>query len=568
VIQVDFAGIIQAIIIIVVVLILARPVGGYLVSVYFKERSRFDTLFGPFERALFRILGVNPTENMSVTRYILNLLLLNGLMALVVLVILQHQASLPLNPTGAPNMAIDQAFNTATSFITNTNWQSYAGETQLSYLSQMVCITFLMFTSAATGLAAGAAFIRGFASRDKRPGFRQIVGMGNFYSDFVRSITRVLIPLALIVSLILVAQGVPQTLSGPVAYKTVEGVSATLYRGPVASLESIKHLGTNGGGFFAQNSAFPYENPNPVTNVVEIISMLLLPISLIYAFGVLVGNTREAWVLIGAILAIFIVLLSIGLAAEASNPALSSLAVNQSTGNLEGKEVRFGVSGSMMFTVTTASTGTGSVNSMLDSYTALGGLVPLSLLMLNSPFGGEGSGLLNILIYVILAVFIAGLMVGRAPQYLGRKIESKEVKLTLLAFLVHPILILGGAAAGVIFAASAMGNPGFHGFTEMLYAFSSAAANNGSAFAGLNANTPFLNYSLGITMLLGRYIIFPLMLLVSNSFMQKKITPYDVGTFRTDKWIFGLILIGVIVILGALTFFPVLVLGPLGEALL
>jgi K+-transporting ATPase ATPase A chain len=568
VVQVDFAGIVQAVIIIVLLLLLARPVGGYLVAVYFKERSRFDTLFGPIERALFRMLGVDPTENMSVTRYILNLLLLNAIMAVVVLVILLHQASLPLNPNGAPNMAIDQAFNTASSFITNTNWQSYVGETQLSYLSQMICITFLMFTSAATGLAAGAAFIRGFASRDKRPGFRQITGMGNFYSDFVRSLTRVLIPLAFIVSIILVAQGVPQTLSGPLSYKTAEGVNETLYRGPVASLESIKHLGTNGGGYYGQNSAFPFENPTVVTNAVEIISMLLLPISLIYAFGVLVGNTREAWVLIGAILIIFMVMLSIGLAAEASNPGLSGLAVNQSAGNMEGKELRFGVGSSMLFTVTTASTGTGSVNSMLDSYTAIGGLVPLSLLMLNSPFAGEGSGLLSILIYVILAVFIAGLMVGRTPQYLGRKIESKEVKLTLLAFLVHPILILGFTAAGVVFAASAMGNPGFHGFTEMLYAYASAAANNGSAFAGLHANTPFLNYTLGVTMVLGRYAIFPLMLLVSNSFMQKKITPYDVGTFRTDKWIFGLILIGVIVILGALTFFPVLVLGPLGEALI
>jgi len=552
----------------VLVLLLARPVGGYLVTVYFKQRSRYDVLFDPLERGLFRVLGVNPTENMSVKRYILNLLLLNCLMAIVVLVILLNQASLPLNPNGAPNMAIDQAFNTAASFVTNTNWQSYSGETQLSYLSQMTCITFLMFTSAATGLAVGAAFIRGFASRDKRPGFREIAGLGNFYFDFVRSLTRVLLPLALIVSLILVALGVPQTLSGPLTYATVEGDNATLYRGPVASLESIKHLGTNGGGFFAQNSAYPYENPTPVTNVVEIVSMLLLPISLIYAFGVMVGNRKEAWVLIGALILIFIVMVSIGLAAESSNQAVSDFAINQSSGNLEGKETRFGVGGSVLFTVTTTSTGTGSVNSMLDSYTALGGLVPLSLLMLNAPFAGEGSGLLSILIYVILAVFIAGLMVGRTPQYLGRKIESHEIKLTLLAFLVHPILILVFTAAGVVFTASSIGNPGFHGFTEMLYAYASAGANNGSAFAGLQANTPFLNYTLGLTMLLGRFTILPLMLLVSNSFMHKKITPYDVGTFRTDKWIFGLILIGVIVILGALTFFPVLVLGPLGEALL
>jgi K+-transporting ATPase ATPase A chain len=563
----DAVEIFQTIIVLLVVLLFVRPVGRYLVSVFFKERSRFDALFEPFERGLYWLLGVNPTENMSVKRYILNALLLNGLMAVLVFAILVNQAYLPLNPNGATNMAVDQAFNTATSFVTNTNWQSYAGETQLSYFSQMACITFLMFTSAATGLAVGAAFIRGFSSRDERPGFRKISGTGNFYFDFVRSVTRVLIPLAFITSIILVAQGVPQTLSGPLALKTVEGVNTTLFRGPVASLESIKHLGTNGGGFFAQNSAFPYENPAALTSAVEVGAMLLLPISLLYAFGVVAGNSKEGWVLIGSMLLIFIVMFSIGTVAESSNHALP-LAVNQSSGNLEGKEVRFGTAGSVLFTVTTASTGTGSVNSMLDSYTALGGLVPLSLLMLNSPFAGEGSGLLSILIYVVLAVFIAGLMVGRTPQYLGRKIESKEVKYTLLAFLVHPILILGFTAAGIAFAASSMGNPGFHGFTEMIYAYSSAAANNGSAFAGLQANTPFLNYTLGVTMLLGRYLVFPLMLLVSDSFMHKKITPYDVGTFRTDTWVFALILIGVIVILGALTFFPVLVLGPLGEALL
>jgi K+-transporting ATPase ATPase A chain len=563
----DVVEILQTIVVLVIVLLLIRPVGRYLVGVYFKERSRFDTLFEPFERGLFRILGVNPTDNMSVTRYILNLLLLNGLMTVLVFLILLNQAYLPFNPNGAPNMAIDQAFNTATSFITNTNWQSYTGETQLSHFSQMVCITFLMFTSAATGLAVGAAFIRGFASRDIRPGFREISGMGNFYFDFVRSITRVLIPFAFIMSIILVAQGVPQTLAGPVAYKTVEGGNDTLYLGPVASLESIKHLGTNGGGFYGQNSATPYENPTPLTDVIEIGAMLLIPIALLYAFGIVVGNRREGWILIGSMLTIFIVMFSIGSIAEASNHALSPV-VNQSSGNLEGKEVRFGTTESVLFTVTTTSTGTGSVNSMLDSYTALGGLVPLSLLMLNSPFAGEGSGLLSIIIYVILAVFIAGLMVGRTPQYLGRKIESKEVKYTLLAFLVHPILILGGAAAGIAFASGSFGNPGFHGFTEMIYAYASAAANNGSAFAGLQANTPFLNYTLGVTMLLGRYVVFPLMLLVSDSIMHKKITPYDVGTFRTDTWVFGLILIGVIVILGALTFFPVLVLGPLGEALL
>ena len=564
----DVLSVVQTIVELAAVLLLVRPVGGYLVGVFFKERSRLDALFGPIERGLYWAVGVDPSKNMGVKRYVLSLLLVNGLMLVIVMLILVTQGYLPLNPTAAANMPIDLAFNTAASFTTNTNWQSYAGETQVSYLSQMICMTFLMFTSAATGMAVGAAFIRGFASRDQRPGFREITGIGNFYVDFVRSLTRVLVPFAMIVSILLLVQGVPQTLGGPLSYHTVEGSDSTLYRGPVASLESIKHLGTNGGGFFAQNSAHPFENPTPLTNVIEIVAMLVIPISLLYAFGVMTGNTKQGWILIGTLTTIFSVMLSIGLLAESSNPALSNLAVNQSSGNLEGKEVRFGTENSVMFTVTTTSTGTGSVNSMIDSYTALGGFVPLFLLMLGSLFAGEGSGLLTVLMYVILAVFIAGLMVGRSPQYLGRKIESKEVKLTFLAFLVHPILILGFTAAAIIFATSSLLNPGSHGFTEMLYAFSSAAANNGSAFAGLSANTPFLNYTLGITMLLGRYITFPLMLLVSDSFLHKKTTPYDAGTFRTDKWIFGLILIGVIVILGALTFFPVLVLGPLGEALL
>ena len=564
----DLLGVVQIILELAAVLLLVRPVGSYFVGVFFKERSRLDAVFRPIERGLYWAVGVDPSENMGVGRYVLTLLLVNGLMIVIVMLILITQGYLPLNPTAAPNMPIDLAFNTAVSFMTNTNWQSYAGETQASYLTQMICITFLMFTSAATGMAVGAAFIRGFASRDQRPGFRKINGIGNFYFDFVRALTRVLIPFALIVSILLLMQGVPQTLAGPLSYHAVEGGISTLYRGPVASLESIKHLGTNGGGFFAQNSAYPFENPTPLSNAIEIVAMLIIPISLLYTFGVMTGNTKEGWILIGTLTTVFIILLSIGLLAESSNPALSNLAVNQSMGNMEGKEVRFGTDQSMMFTVSTTSTGTGSVNSMLDSYTAIGGAVPLFLLMICSLFAGDGSGLLSVLMYVILAVFIAGLMVGRSPQYLGRKIESKEVKLTFLAFLVHPVLILGFTAAGIVFATSSLGNPGFHGFTEMLYAFASAAANNGSAFAGLSANTPFLNYTLGVTMLLGRYITFPLMLLVSDSLLRKKITPYDAGTFRTDTWIFGLILIGVIVILGALTFFPVLVLGPLGEALL
>ena len=316
----DVLSVVQTIVELAAVLLLVRPVGGYLVGVFFKERSRLDALFGPIERGLYWAVGVDPSKNMGVKRYVLSLLLVNGLMLVIVMLILVTQGYLPLNPTAAANMPIDLAFNTAASFTTNTNWQSYAGETQVSYLSQMICMTFLMFTSAATGMAVGAAFIRGFASRDQRPGFREITGIGNFYVDFVRSLTRVLVPFAMIVSILLLVQGVPQTLGGPLSYHTVEGSDSTLYRGPVASLESIKHLGTNGGGFFAQNSAHPFENPTPLTNVIEIVAMLVIPISLLYAFGVMTGNTKQGWILIGTLTTIFIVMLSIGLLAESSKP--------------------------------------------------------------------------------------------------------------------------------------------------------------------------------------------------------------------------------------------------------
>jgi K+-transporting ATPase ATPase A chain len=562
----DIQSIIQAFVIIVLAILLVRPTSSYLINVYFKKRTRLDTFFEPIEKLLFRAAGVDASENMSAIRYIFNLLFVNAIMFLFVILILLNQAYLPLNPSHAPNMNFDLAFNTATAFTTNTDWQNYVGETDISYLSQMIGTTFLMFTSAATGMSIGVAFIRGFASREERVGYKEIKGIGNFYFDFVRSITRILIPICFVISIFLVLQGVPQTLEAPIKFTTFEGASSILYRGPVASLESIKHIGTNGGGFFTYSSATPFENPTPLTNIVEILSMLLIPMSFVYAFGVMVGNPKEGRVLIGSLVIILTTLLLIGVIAESSNPAL--VGVNQNIGNLEGKEVRFGTVGSVLFATVTAATATGSVNSMHDSYTSIGGFVPLSLMMLNTVFGGSGVGLINILIYVILAVFISGLMVGRTPQYLGRKIESREVKLTLLAFLIHPLLILAFTSTGILFATSSILNPGFHGFTEMLYAFTSAAANNGSAFAGLNANTPFLNYTLGATMVLGRYITMPLMLLVSDSFLHKKIVPYDVGTFRTDQWVFGLILIGVILILGALTFFPVLVMGPIGEALM
>jgi len=463
-------------------------------------------------------------------------------------------------------MSLDLAVNTVSSFVTNTNWQFYAGETQASYLSQMMLI-FLQFTSAATGMAIGVAVIRGFASKEPRAGFKKIENMGNFYSDFVRSVVRILLPLCLILSLVFVAQGMPQTLNGPVHYTTIEGQTATpLYLGPVASLESIKMLGSNGGGYYGQNSANPYENPTPVTNAVEILLMILIASGFIYAYGTMVGNKKEGWVLICAVLLILSAALVINMVSESSNPALSGLAVNQAAGNMEGKEVRFGDVSTAQFGAWTTAGAVGAVNSMHDSWGPWGATSLQAMMMLNCVFGGVGCGIINILIFVILSVFIVGLMVGRTPQYLGRKIAGYETKLTVFSFLIHPFLVFTFTTLGVLFAASQTLNPGFQGFAELAYAYLSAAANNGSAFAGLSVS-PFLNYTIALVMAVGRYGTFTLMLFVSEVFLHKKIVPFDIGTMRTDTWIFGAVFIGVVVILNLLTFFPLLIFGSLGEGL-
>jgi len=563
---VDLTAIIAVVVIIVVQILLIRPMGRYMVQTYYKERSRFDAFFGPIERLLFRVLGVNPNEGMSAKRYLGNLLLFNFLMGIPVFLVLLYQGSLPLNPNQAPGMSLDLAVNTVSSFVTNTNWQFYAGETQASYLSQMM-LMFLQFTSAATGMAIGAAFIRGFASKEPRAGFKKIENMGNFYFDFVRSVVRILLPLCLILSLVFVAQGMPQTLNGPVHYTTIEGQTATpLYLGPVASMESIKMLGSNGGGYFGQNSANPYENPTPTTNALEILLMILIASGFIYAFGTMVGNKKEGWVLIIAVLLILSAALAINIISESSAPGLSGLAVNQAAGNMEGKEVRFGDVSSAQFGAWTTAGAVGAVTSMHDSWEPWGATSLQAMMMLNCVFGGVGCGIINILIFVILSVFIVGLMVGRTPQYLGRKIAGYETKLTVFSFLIHPFLVFTFTTLGVLFAASQTLNPGFQGFAELAYAYLSAAANNGSAFAGLSVS-PFLNYSMAIVFAVGRYGSFILMLLVSEVFMNKKIVPFDIGTMRTDTWIFGAVFIGVVVILNLLTFFPLLIFGSMGEAL-
>ncbi|GEM88283.1 potassium-transporting ATPase subunit KdpA [Meiothermus granaticius] len=557
------AGVVQILIVLILMTGLAALVGGYLARVF--------TLPGHWalERLTYRLLGIDPVEKMSWQRYASALVLTNLLMMLLGYLLLRLQGWLPLNPGHLPPQSPDLAFNTAASFVTNTNWQSYAGETSLSNFSQMAVITFLMFVSAATGLAAGGAFIRALS----RAGFAAI---GNFWVDLTRVTYRVLLPLSFVLAVVYVQQGVPQTLSAGVLATTLEGAPQQIVLGPVASLESIKHIGTNGGGFFNTNAAHPYENPTPLTNALHILAMLLIPSALTYTFGSMLVRRRQGWLFFGTFLVLFVGFLALVYTAEQrGNPLLSkvgadqSLTAGQSGGNLEGKELRFGIAQTSLFITTTTAATTGSVNAMHDSLTPLGGLVPLAQMMLNVVFGGEGVGFINLVQYVILAVFIIGLMVGRTPEFLGKKLEAKEVSLTTLALLAHPASILGFTALALVWpgALSSLGNPGAHGFSEVLYAYTSGTANNGSAFAGLNANTPFYNTTLGLAMLFGRFLTLLPMLAVAGSLAAKRSLPQTAGSFSTETGLFGGVLVLVILIVGGLTFFPALALGPIVEHL-
>ncbi len=552
-------GILQVVITLLLIVLLVKPVGSYLVKVYDYEKTGLDRIFRPFERMIYRLIGIREEEKMGWKKYVLAMLLFNFVMLIILYAIFRLQKYLPFNPEHIANMPSALAFNTAISFITNTNWQAYSGENALSYFSQMMAITFPMFTSAATGFAVAIAFIRGLVGRQDN--------LGNFYVDLVRSITRVFLPLSFIVALFLVFQGVPQTLHGSVSVTTIEGVKQVITRGPVAALESIKHIGTNGGGYFGTNAAHPFENPTPLSNLVHILCMMLLPTSLVYAFGIMVKNKKQGWSVFAAMGFIFITLLTVVFVAEYNGtPALHALGLN---GNMEGKEVRFGLSESSLFAAVTTAATTGSVNAMHDSFTPIGGLVPLLQMMLNNVFGGKGVGLLNGLLYVILTVFICGLMVGRTPEFLGKKIEGKEIKLASIAILIHPLIILVPTAIALAFKGpvSSILNPGFHGLSEVIYAMTSGAANNGSAFGGLTANTDFYNIVIGLVMLLGRYISIISMLAIAGSFSTKKIVATTSGTFRTDTALFTAILIAIILVVCALTFFPALALGPIAEHL-
>ncbi len=521
------------------------------------------------ERWTYRLFGIDPNAPMGWARYGTALLLSNAAMMLLGYLVLRLQGVMPLNPLGLSPQSPDLAFNTTASFITNTNWQAYSGENSLSNFSQMVVITYLMFVGAAAGLVAAAAFIRGL-------GRASSVDIGNYWVDLTRVLYRVMIPLCLFTALIYVWQGMPQTLQSEAKATTLEGAPQQLIVGAVASFESIKHIGTNGGGFFGMNAAHPFENPTPGTDMVHILSMLLIPSALTYAFGSMLARRRQGWVFFGAFLMMFVGFLSLVYSAEqGGNPLLTQLGVDQtlsatqSGGNMEGKELRFGIADTSLFIATTTGATTGSVNAMHDSLMPMGGFVPMALMMLNCVFGGDGVGFINLIQYAILTVFLAGMMIGRTPEFLGKKIEAREIKLVMLAVLAHPLTILGFTALASVWpdTKNSLNNLGPHGFSEVLYAYTSGTANNGSAFAGFNANTPFFNTTIGLAMLVGRYLTMLPMLGVAGALAAKKTVPAGAGTFPTATPLFMVLLVFVVLVVGGLTFLPALALGPIVERL-
>ncbi|MFS0836629.1 potassium-transporting ATPase subunit KdpA [Paenibacillus sp. 1P03SA] len=554
--------ILQILIVIAVLCLLVKPLGTYIYHVFSNEKNRTDKWFGWLEKPIYKLAGIRSEHGMTWKKYAGSLVLTNIVLVAAGYLILRLQRALPFNPNGIDDMEATLSFNTIISFMTNTNLQHYSGETGLSYFSQMAVIMMMMFTSAVTGIVVAIAFIRGLTSKGNT--------IGNFFTDFVKGHTRLLLPLAIVVTLLLVGLKVPQTLDPSLAAKPLEGGEQQIAIGPVASLVSIKHLGTNGGGFFGVNSSHPFENPSPLTNVIEMLSMWCIPASLTYTFGRFAKNRKQGWVIFTAMMTLFLVFLSVAFFSEkAGNPALNALGADSSIGSMEGKEVRFGIAQSALFTTVTTAATTGSVNNMHDTLTPLGGMVPLAQMMLNCVFGGDGVGLVNMLMYAILAVFLAGLMVGRTPEFLGRKIESREMKLIAVAILAHPLIILAPTALAFMteLGKGAVTNPGFHGISQVLYEFTSSAANNGSGFEGLADNTPFWNVSTGIVMLLGRYVSIIALLGVAGSLGRKQWVPETIGTFRTDNALFTGIVVGTVVIIGALTFLPVIALGPVAEYL-
>ena len=559
-------GWIQILLFAAIIFAITKPLGSYMYRVFEGDRQPLPRLFGAIERLLYKLCGVDPQQQQDWKQYTVAMLVFSAITLLVTYGIERLQHILPLNPQNFGPVPADLAFNTAASFTTNTNWQSYSGESTMSYLTQMAGLAWHNFISAAVGIGIALALARGITYRLQAGAAKTL---GNFWVDLVRATVYVLIPISIPVALLLVSQGVIQNFSSYIEVTTLEGVKQTLAMGPVASQEIIKEFGTNGGGFFNANSAHPFESPNPLTNLIEMLLIFSIPAAITYTYGRMARDQKQGWVLFGAMALIFVVGVLVAYYSEAQgNPVMRGMAVDQGAGNWEGKEVRFGIVTSALWAVVTTATSCGAVNSMHDSFTALGGLVPLANIQLGElVFGGVGAGLYAMLIYVILSVFIAGLMVGRTPEYLGKKIESREIKLSMLYVLIFPLLILyyAGWSLAAPYGVSSLNNAGPHGLSEILYAYSSAAGNNGSAFAGLNANTPWFNWSLGLTMLAGRFLMIVPAMAVAGSLVGKKSVPESLGTFPTNGSLFVVLLVGVIIIVGALTFFPALALGPIVE---
>ncbi len=592
-------GFFQIAIYLIVLLALVKPLGLYMARVYQNESVGLNRYLAGFENLLYRLSGVKTEQDMRWTQYTLAVLVFNVLGLLVVYGLQRFQDVLPFNPQALPAISPDSAFNTAVSFATNTNWQGYSSEATMSYLTQMLGLCVQNFMSAASGMAVLVALIRGFIRRNSQ-------GIGNFWVDMTRTVLYILIPLSFIFALILVSQGVVQTvkpyatvnLSEAVSYQapklddtgkaildaqgkaiteTIKNTQQTLALGPAASQIAIKQLGTNGGGFFNVNSAHPYENPTPLTNFLEMLAILLIPAALCYTFGFMVGDTRQGWAILGAMTLILFVLILVTVPAEQNgNPAFVSLGIDQANnsqqagGNMEGKETRFGIVNSALWAVVTTAASNGSVNAMHDSFTPLGGMVPLWLMQLGEVvFGGVGSGLYGMIVFAIVAVFIAGLMIGRTPEYLGKKIDAFEMKMAAIIILVPPLIVLGGTAVSLMLALgkASIFNPGAHGFSEVLYAWSSAGNNNGSAFGGLSANVPFYNFLLGLAMLFSRYGLMVPILAIAGALAAKKTIPVSAGTLPTHTPLFTLLLIITVLMVGALTFVPALALGPIVEHL-
>ncbi|GEC34568.1 ATPase [Sinorhizobium fredii USDA 205] len=555
-------GWIQILVFCGIVALLVKPLGGYMTRVFNGERTLLSWIFAPVERGLYAVAGTSEREEQHWTTYAAALLFFNLAGFLLLYLLQRFQGALPFNPAGMTAVPPELAFNTAVSFMTNTNWQNYGGESTMSYLVQMAGLTVQNFVSAATGIAIAVALIRGFSRAS-------VKSIGNFWVDMTRATLYVLLPLCVVLTLVYVYLGMPQTLGAYVGATTLEGAQQTIALGPVASQIAIKMLGTNGGGFFNANAAHPFENPDAISNLIQMVSIFAIGAALTNVFGRMVGNQRQGWAIFATMAALFLVGVVVCYWAEAAgNPLVHALGLQG--GNMEGKEVRFGISMSALFAVITTAASCGAVNAMHDSFTALGGLIPLINMELGEIIvGGVGAGFYGILLFVVLAIFVAGLMVGRTPEYLGKKIEAKEVKMAVLAILCLPLAMLVLTAIAVVLpdAVASIANPGPRGFSEILYAYTSAAANNGSAFGGLTGNTVWYNLTLGIAMLMGRFLVIIPALAIAGSLVAKKTVPASAGTFPTDGALFVGLLSGVILIVGGLTFFPALAVGPIVEHL-